>query len=423
MVRTLICRVTLGCALVASAAGCDWTMVRGDAARTGNAYETAIGVGNVAELAPAWTAAAGAGLADGPVTAAGAIVVLSADHLLAYEIGTGVPRFDLTLPGFPFPEFGTRQFTGLSVKGAVAYVGFGDPLTSGGSHGGFLTVDVATGTVTGGDGGGGSFVPTSAAAFVGGDTWYAYGLAAPLAGGGFAGIRGVLADGRTIATVTNVGGSGLASGPPVVADGVAYAVRPGGTFIDAIDATLSGGCETYLGTGCDPLWSAPITGSAALAASGPSLYATNAAGVAAYATGPGVSGPDRQPAWTAAVPGASAPALTPAADATALLVGADDGLLRAYPADGCGAPTCAPTWTATLGGDLGAPVVANGIAFVASSDGHAYALPASGCGASTCAPLWSGTVPGTPQSVIVARGHLVVRTTTGTLAAYALPAG
>lgn len=134
-----------------------------------------------------------------------------------------------------------------------------------------------------------------------------------------------------------------------MADGIAYAVRPGGAFTDAIDATLSGGCETYLGAGCEPLWSAPITGGAALAASGPSLYATDASGIAAYATGPGVTRPDRQPAWTAAVSGAWAPALTPAADAITLLVGADDGLVRAHPADGCGAPTCTPSWTAVLG--------------------------------------------------------------------------
>ncbi len=181
-----------------------------------------------------------------------------------------------------------------------------------------------------------------------------------------------------------------------MADGIAYAVRPGGAFTDAIDATLSGGCETYLGAGCEPLWSAPITGGAALAASGPSLYATDASGIAAYATGPGVTRPDRQPAWTAAVSGAWAPALTPAADAITLLVGADDGLVRAHPADGCGAPTCTPSWTAALGGHVDAPVIANGIACVASSNGHAYALPATGCGAPTCAPLWSGTVPGTP---------------------------
>jgi outer membrane protein assembly factor BamB len=301
-------------------------------------------------------------------------------------------------------------------------VGYGDPLTSGGSHGDFLTVDVRTGTVTGGADGASSYIPTSAATFVGGDTWYAYGAAFPLAGGGITGIRGELADGQTIATFTDVGGSGTPSGPPVVADGIAYAVRPGGAFIDAIDATGGGDCTNYLPPFCDPLWSAPITGGAALAASGPSLYTSNATGVAAYATGPGVSGPGRQPSWTAAVPGASAVALTPAADATTLLVGADDGTLRAYAADGCGAPTCAPAWTATLGGDLGAPVVGNGVAYVTSSDGHVYALPAAGCGAATCTPLWSATTPGTPQSAILARGHLVVRTTAGTLVAYALPA-
>ncbi len=97
---------------------------------TGNAYETAIGVGNVADVTAAWTAEVGAGLADGPVTAAGAVVVLSGDHFPADELDTGDQRFDLTLPGFPPPRAGHRQFTGLSVKGATAYVGFGDPLTS-----------------------------------------------------------------------------------------------------------------------------------------------------------------------------------------------------------------------------------------------------------------------------------------------------
>ncbi len=79
---------------------------------TGNAYETAIGVGNVADVTAAWTAEVGAGLADGPVTAAGAVVVLSGDHFPADELDTGDQRFDLTLPGFPPPELGIASSRG-----------------------------------------------------------------------------------------------------------------------------------------------------------------------------------------------------------------------------------------------------------------------------------------------------------------------
>lgn len=420
-------RVLLGTVLAVAAAGCDWGMPRGDAARTGNVAETVIGVGNVAELEQAWVVDTGAAQPAGPVTAAGAVVVLDGDSAQAYEAGTGAVRWDTALPPFPFPELGHREWSAPSAHGATVFVGFGDPLTSGGSSGGFARFDALTGEVTGTDtgGGGGSFVPVSAASFVGQDRWFAGKFVTPSPPQGFAGPVGQLDSGRTVTSITEVGGSGATAGTPAVAGGMVYFARPQGGFVDAIDAAGVEGCTTFGSiVDCRPLWSAPVTGSPSVAASGARVFTSNggaSGGIAAYATGPTVRGPNQQPLWQAAVPGATSVALTPSADATSVLVGSSDGTLRAYAAAGCGSATCSPVWQSAVGGAVGAPVIANGVVYVTSSDGQVHAFASAGCGAATCDPLWSAATPGTPASVIVANGRVFVTTTSGDLVAYAIP--
>ena len=47
-----------------------------------------------------------------------------------------------------------------------------------------------------------------------------------------------------------------------------------------------------------------------------------------------------------------------------------------------------------------------GLVVVSSPDGHIHAFEADGCGAATCEPVWSAAVAGTPGSPIVKRaGH------------------
>jgi outer membrane protein assembly factor BamB len=307
-------------------------------------------------------------------------------------------------------------------------VGFSNPITSGGSHGGFAEIDATTGVIAGGDDCcfGGETVPTGAASFAGQETWFAMGLVTPFPPDGFAGIEGHRAGGQVVRALTDVGGTGAGAGTPAVAGGMAYFTRPRGGFLDAIDATGVEGCTDFGSfVNCTPLWSAPVTGSPPVAVSGSTVYTATpgaSGGIAAFATGAGVRGPDQQPVWQAAVPGASPVGLTPASAATSVLVGASDGTLRAYAAGGCGAATCSPVWQGVTGGAVGAPVIANGVAFVPSADGHVYAFAAGGCGgATTCDPLWSVATPSAPSDVIVANGRVFVTTDTGDLIAYALP--
>jgi outer membrane protein assembly factor BamB len=406
--------------LVVALGGCDWGMPRGDAARTGSVGEDVLGVGNVAGLDEAWTVATGP--AAGPVTAAGAVVVVDGDSVQAYEVASGALRWDTPLPPYPYPEVGLRDWTGPSARGESVYVGYADPLTSGGARGGMVGFDARTGVESDGPGCCGRLAPRSAASFDDGSTWYAGASATPMPTQVWAGIEGLLADRRVVLALTAVGGTGQAAGAPAVSGGRAYFSRPGGGAIDAVDARGSESCNDYVEfVQCTPLWSAPVTGSAEVAASAGALYASTGDGIAAYAAGPDVRGDGQVPLWRADVADAGAVALTPAADATSVLVGAADGTLRSYAAAGCGAPTCTPTWQATTGGALTNPVVAKGVAYVGSADGHVHAFAAAGCGAATCAPLWSAATPGAPRQVIVANSRVFVTTATGHLVAYALP--
>jgi len=106
-------------------------------------------------------------------------------------------------------------------------------------------------------------------------------------------------------------------------------------------------------------------------------------------------------------------------------VGTGDGRVLAFDAAGCGAPTCAPTWDAPVGGATsGQPAVAGGVVFVGTTAGSVVALDAAGCGATSCAPVWSATVgTGAVGSPIVAAGTLVVGTSSTTVALRPASAG
>ena len=66
-----------------------------------------------------------------------------------------------------------------------------------------------------------------------------------------------------------------------------------------------------------------------------------------------------------------------------------DGSLNAYPASGCGQPSCQPLWRGMATGDFtSTPAVAGGLVFIGSADHFLYAFPAAGCGAAVCAPAW-----------------------------------
>jgi hypothetical protein len=419
--RMIAGRVLLGSVLAITAAGCDWGMERGDAARTGGIYEATIGVDNVEDLRQAWVVDTGESAPAGPVTASGAVIVVAGDRVLGYQAGTGALRWDTPLPPSPI-DFGPRRWRRPATKGGTVFIGYDDPLTSGGSHGGYVRVDAVTGGVISGCCTTDPAAVTSSLSFVGDDIWYGAAYVEPLAIGSYAGIEGRLATGQLVRAVTSTSGHPGAAGDPAVADGVAYFARPGGGFLDAIDATGTDSCTDFGSfVNCTPLWSASVAGAPRVAVSGSTVYATTSSGISAYATGDDVRGPDQPPLWQAAVPGPTPVAVTGSGPGDTVLVGSSDGSLRAYAAGGCGAPTCSVTWQAETGGPLTAPVVANDVVYVGSTDGYVYAFAAAGCGATTCEPLWAAQTPSTPTALIVANGRVFATTTTGDLVAYQLP--
>jgi outer membrane protein assembly factor BamB len=91
--------------------------------------------------------------------------------------------------------------------------------------------------------------------------------------------------------------------------------------------------------------------------------------------------------------------------------------LRVYDADGCGAATCTPLWSAPLPAvPLTEPVVAGNVLYVGTTGGSLgaiYAFPAAGCGGSTCAPRWSAPLEARPSAIAVALGRVYVVTSAG----------
>jgi outer membrane protein assembly factor BamB len=67
----------------------------------------------------------------------------------------------------------------------------------------------------------------------------------------------------------------------------------------------------------------------------------------------------------------------PAGDAV-VVVGTAGGSVHAFPADGCGAATCAAAWSYAAGSAVtGAPAVSNGRLYVGTGDGRLLAFGVS----------------------------------------------
>jgi len=146
------------------------------------------------------------------------------------------------------------------------------------------------------------------------------------------------------------------------------------------------------------------------------LYAFDAGGVT------GCSGAPRQcaPLWTATAGDAvdSSPAVVNGVVYVGSSFADQSGALSAFDAAGsrgCGGSpkTCAPLWTAPVGGSVSSsPTVAGGVAYVTSADGSLYAFDASGTtGCSgvpkTCTPLWRAYVGTDDTSGFVASSPAV----------------
>ena len=231
----------------------------------------------------------------------------------------------------------------------------------------------------------------------------------------------------------------IASGAPAVANGVVYVVSDSSSTspstlyaFDAKGATNCSGSPKV----CQPLWTAPTTGSAGTSPNvisgivyigGSSVEAFDANGVTDCSGTPKVC----QPLWTSA----SNASFNSPAVANGVLYATGDSTgndkVFAYSANGTtncsGTPTmCQPLWTATMGttSSTSAPAVANGVVYAESNDAKLFAFDAggvTGCSGTpkACGPLWAAALNGSPQfgsSPAVANG--VVYAPSSTLQAF-----
>jgi hypothetical protein len=383
VVRAAVVLLALGLA------SCEWATFQGGAARSGwQASESAIGVGNVSQLAPVRSYP---GASSPPVVAGGVLYSLA---------GTGTLQ--------AFDTNGSSNCTGSPTVCTPLWTaaGAGRSVTV---HGGKV---YAVGTwglrvfdAKGSDNCGGS--PK---------------VCAPL---------------WTTGTFTNTG-----RGSPAVVDGVVYVTgdrsihaAPGNAYVIAYDANGSTNCT---GTVCSPLWwstAAPgdVSYDQALAVANGVVYATTGSLVwsaeankvlAFDATGSSNCGGSPKvcaPLWSASPPTPLAYSGPSVGNGTVFVAGYG-GTLYAYDAagtNGCsGSPkTCAPLWTASVGDTRSTAAVANGTVYVKNATGVLGAFDATtatGCSGDpkVCTPLWTYDAPGSASgSPIVANGVVYASST------------
>jgi outer membrane protein assembly factor BamB len=157
------------------------------------------------------------------------------------------------------------------------------------------------------------------------------------------------------------------------------------------------------------------------------LYAFDAAGSTNCSAAPKTCAP----LWTASVGGSSQS--PPAVTNGVVYSGSSDGDLYAFDASGStdcsGTPTtCTPLWTAATGADIqSSPAVSNGVVYVGSDRYYAFdATGTTGCSGipKQCSPLWTASLSDLGQwSPAVANGVLYVNSSSGlTAGLYALDA-
>ena len=197
---------------------------------------------------------------------------------------------------------------------------------------------------------------------------------------------------------------------PTVVNGTVYLGGSDGK-VYAFDAKGVTSCVAQdFGTRCSPLRTyaagGPVASSPAVVnnilyvtagPAGRTLYAFDAVGTTSCSGTP----TSCAPLWSATLGGVAS---DPTVAAGQVYVGAGNGKIYAFDAAGAtscsGSPlVCAPLWTATLSGassSISTPAYANGVLYATSADGRLYAVSATGTSCSgtpvTCAPLWRSSV-------------------------------
>ena len=100
----------------------------------------------------------------------------------------------------------------------------------------------------------------------------------------------------------------------------------------------------------------------------------------------------------------------------------NDGKLNAFAAAGCGKAVCEPLWQGAAGKEAileSSPTVAGNWVYIGAHDSKLYVFPARGCGAKLCAPTWTGVTGGSIESTpTVVNGTVYVGSDDGFLYAF-----
>jgi hypothetical protein len=408
--------------VVAAAPGC-WLQAGLDAGRTaGNVTEAAVTAANVAGLEVAWTASVG-GSAREAIVEGGTAYVRAPGTLTAIDMTTGATRWTApSLPGSSTPAI---------VGGQLVVPTTGAPSCAA------VTVDKATGATTtirtvGLPVTGGLWCVTSDPLVIGRRLTVPFaeqggfvcaifnGFPVPetISARGFTTLDYGPAPAADAAAVREVdSGCGSASPSPPPERPLATAVGTAGEILwpDRLPANGRAASPAGCATPCDATWSIP-----GVDAEDPASALATSTGdwvVVSSSTVTVVGGTSHAIEWTGTV----GSAVHLAATGSTIYAATSDGRVAAFPVDGCGATTCAPTWTATVGTTGSEISVGGDIVYVGGDGGTVSALPAHGCGAATCAPLWSADVAaGVSGRPVVDRGTLLVPSSDGTVTAFRL---
>jgi PQQ-like domain len=388
--------------LALALSGC-WLQAGGGAANTRfNAAESSLTRDNVTTLAEKWRVPVDSIVTE-PILSGDRIYVATRKYgsgalldvlgVQAYDRDTGALVWEQSLLPTGGPAVSGDVATPALRNGVLWVPYWHDGL--GPCAGGLARLDAATGTILGTDATGAGSSPVVTTGSI---------LASTERGCG-AGAQLVVRDVTTrdvLWTHTFPAGSGVAT--PTIANGRLFLLTGGALYAFAAD-----GCGTDV---CAPLWSKPGVGSTfdflrpaagpggTLVTVGTSSGPGTAATIVVRDAATGNVRWQAEPRYTGPLPGA----ITGFAVAydTVYVAGARSeassfdptAMLDAYPAAGCGQPTCAPAWTADLGPTRPSrePTVAGGVVYVplvatASVAPAIVAVDAHGCDQPACPEL------------------------------------
>jgi outer membrane protein assembly factor BamB len=391
----------LGTALAAvsavALAGCWPAPGQGPDRAAYNPFETTIGVGNVATLAPVWTATTDSATASGgtvgpPIVANSAVVVSDTAGLYSFDRRTGARLWTTPSP----PVIAGAVADPIADGGRVLH-SEGFPVGFGGSWNAFAEwLDAGTGAqvapapsarITGRRGSKLASFSTSGGPFVGVSIFTLSVLDETTPSAGWGGTLQFSNGGLFGAQPATLGAQRLYyAGTATESFDPAVNVTGVRAFSLTRPATCASPPEGFpqLGTIPCPLWKTPTTGvpvtSPVLGPGETALY------VATSTTMLALDAADGHVLWSAALP--AAPSADPALAAGWLYVPLENGDLAVLAAGGCGSATCPIAWRSTVGGAGVQPAVAGGVVFVGTDAGKLVALPAAGCGAATCPSIW-----------------------------------